>query len=265
MRTVVALLVVVVLASGCASSACVPAPHGVISWYPAEGDAHDVVSGHDGSLTNVTFTAGHVHQAFWFDGQQQDAVNLGDVTAFNFPPTSSFSIEAWVNVDGLNVDPGNDGMVIVSLNYRCNLPLPDTVATENLAIQVGTWKAFFQVRDDQNNDVIVLSPNSVAPHTWIHLVGVRDSTCTPKQVRLYINGVLVNSVTDTTTGSLSNAGPDFIGRRYQCATNNPFHGAIDEVTIYNRALTACEIAALYNADCAGKCNLNSCVPSGCGC
>ena len=111
-----------------------------------------------------------------------------------------------------------------------------------------------------------MSPAQVPTETWIHMVGVRDASCPPKKrVQLYMNGVQVASASDTTTASLANVGPDYIGRRFTCGTNNPFNGGIDEVSIYNRALTACEIAALYNASCAGKCSLGTCTATTCGC
>ena len=242
---------------------CVPAPYGIVSWYQAEGNTVDVLSGNNGALLGGGYGPGAVRQAFRFTGQQSDGVNLGDVAAFDYTGASSFSIEAWVNVDALTVAPGNDGMVIVSLNYRCNLPTPNTVATETLAIQAGTWKAFFQVRDAGGNQAIVLTPNAVPTGRWIHLVGVRDASCL--KIRLYMNGSLVASAADPTGGQLWNAGPDFIGRRWSCATNNPFNGSIDEVSIYNRALTDCEVAALFNAGCAGKCRPGTCPSAGCGC
>jgi len=263
MHLIVRVLVVVAVALPCVAQVCVPAPYGIVSWYPAEGNTTDVVSGNNGSLLGGGYGPGAVRQAFHFSGQQSDGVNLGNVPAFDFTGASSFSIEAWVKVDALTVATGNDGQVIVSLNYRCNLPSPDTVATETLAIQVGTWKAFFHVRDAGGNEAVVLTPNAIPSGKWIHLVGVRDASCLA--VRLYLNGALVGSATDPTSGRLWNTGPDFIGRRWPCATNNPFNGSIDEVSIYSRALTDCEVAALYNAGCAGKCRLGACPSSACGC
>lgn len=263
MRLIFAALAVLLGTTPILAQTCVPAPYGIISWYPGEGNAHDIIGNNNGGITgNVTFGPGKVHQAFWFQGQPSDGVNLGDVPAFNFTATSSFSIEAWVNVATLPVALPNDGYTIVSLNYRCTLPTP---ATEMLAIQGVTGKAFFMVRDANGQQVTLLSPAQVPTRTWIHLVGVRDTSCSPKKVYLYMNGALVASAIDPTTASLANVGPDYIGRRFTCGTNNPFNGGIDEVSIYNRALTACEIAALYNASCAGKCSLGTCPPTGCGC
>jgi len=268
-RSIFAALAVLLAMTPILGQTCVPAPYGIISWYPGEGNAQDVIGNHNGVIQgSVSFGPGIVHQAFQFPGGQNDGVSLGpnDVPAFNFTATSSFSIEAWVRVKTLAVQTGNDGQVIVSLNYSCTQLTP---ACEVLAIQAGTGKAFFQIRDANPsiNQVYVFSQGPVPTGAWIHLVGVRDASCSPKTVQLYMNGVQVASAIDTTTMSLSNVGPklDNIGRRFPCNSTNPFQGAIDEVTIYNRALTACEILALYNAGCAGKCSLGTCLAPACGC
>src|SRR5258708_3184312 len=119
-RLIFAALAVLLGTTPILAQTCVPAPYGIISWYPGEGNAHDIIGNHNGGITgNVTFGPGKVHQAFWFHGQQNDGVYLGNVPAFDFTATSSFSIEAWVNVATLPVQLPNDGYVIVSLNYHC--------------------------------------------------------------------------------------------------------------------------------------------------
>jgi len=90
-------------------------------------------------------------------------------------------------------------------------------------------------------------------NTWYHLVGVREVTGAAKTLKLFVNGLLVSSTPDPTTGRLDNFGPDYIGRRFTCGTNNPFNGLIDEVSIYNRALPDSEVQDIFNAGSAGKC------------
>jgi hypothetical protein len=262
MRQTIAMLCVFL---GCAvgsAQTCVPAPYGIISWYPAEGTAQDVIGGNNGGMTGLaTFGPGRVRQAFVFQGQPNDAVTLGNVTAFDFSGADSFSIEAWVNIASLATLP-NDGSVIVALNYHCTLPTP---AMQMLAIQIG-GKAFFAVRDALGNQSTVLTSGPVQTNKWIHLVGVRDAAC--HKIYLYVNGApatLPVADSTATTGSLANNVSDYIGRRPLCGTTDPFNGKIDEVAIYRRALTACEVAALYNANCAGKCRPGSCAGPACGC
>jgi hypothetical protein len=63
------LLVTAPLAGHAVAQDCVEPPAGLVSWWPGDGDADDIVGNNDGTLVNETsFTAGVVDQAFQFDG-----------------------------------------------------------------------------------------------------------------------------------------------------------------------------------------------------
>ena len=70
-------------------------------------------------------------------------------------------------------------------------------------------------------------------------------------MRLYIDGVEVGSRAETRKLNPSTHGPAFGTGLHEFDGN--IHGLIDEVSMYDRALTANEILAIYNADIAGKC------------
>src|SRR5262249_14841694 len=154
----------------------------------------------------VTFAPGMVGQAFQFNGSQDSGINLGDVPAFNFTQADSFSIEAWINISGLAVAP-NDGQHLVSLNYSCS-PTVQALALTSTGI------AFFLVRDADNLAGSVSTPSALALNTWYHLVGVREVAGTTKTLKLFLNGQLVSSAPDPTTGALTNHGFDYIGKRF---------------------------------------------------
>ena len=63
---------------------------------------------------------------------------------------------------------------------------------------------------------------------------------------LYIDGALNISLTDITTGDTTNTSNLFIGKRGEKGYENFFTGVIDELRIYNRALSEAEIQALYD-------------------
>jgi Concanavalin A-like lectin/glucanases superfamily/Immunoglobulin domain/Regulator of chromosome condensation (RCC1) repeat len=97
---------------------------------------------------------------------------------------------------------------------------------------------------------VVINSQTIAQRgVWYHVVATYDGN----QAVLYVNGVAEASATpgfsldyDTT--------PLFIGTTGTWAPYlNMFGGIIDEVSIYNRALSAPEILSLYNAGSAGKC------------
>lgn len=97
----------------------------------------------------------------------------------------------------------------------------------------------------------------VAPGEWHHVAGVYDGS----SIKLYVNGQLVvdpifqtGIITPMLETSFLTIGsedgrtnePHLIGQRY-------FHGLIDEVELYNRALSESDIQAIYNAGSVGKC------------
>src|SRR5262249_5342243 len=153
----------------------------------------------------------------------------------DFAPDSSFSIEAWFNSFGPS-GGGNDGQVILALNYNCGNPF-DTLQSIVLAnIGTNAGKVVFQIRDANHLSDFVVSPQPVTTNQFHHVIGVREVNGLAKTLRLYLDGLLVDTKPDPTTGALAMNAPDWIGRRNTCGTDNVFNGIIDEVSIYNRAL-----------------------------
>src|SRR5256884_375260 len=91
---------------------------------------------------------------------------------------------------------------------------------------------------------ITFGPSGLAVATWTHLAAAFDGA----MVRLYVNGVQVASQAQTaplvaTTGTLQIGADRYAGEN--------FAGRIDEVRIYNRALSAAEIQADMNTPVGG--------------
>ena len=77
---------------------CVPPPPGLVGWWPAEGNAIDMIDGNNGTLINgAAFAPGEVGQAFAFNGVNQ-FVQVSNAPSLN--PTNELTLEAWVNVSG---------------------------------------------------------------------------------------------------------------------------------------------------------------------
>ena len=244
-------LLVLALSGLTAAEICIQPPDGLVSWWPGDGNANDIQSGNNGMLEGgAAFDVGMVEQAFSFNGVNGGGgVNLGNVTAFDFTPTSSFTIDAWINSFGLTDPSVQDTQFIISLNYQCSNTF------QGLAIQNTTGKAYFAVRDDNGMGVFILSPSPLSANTFHHIAGVREVTDSGKTVKLYVDGVLVATAPDPSTGPLARNTTDFIGRRFPCADTGTFNGLIDEVEIFNRALSAAKIQAIFAAGSAGKCKV----------
>lgn len=100
----------------------------------------------------------------------------------------------------------------------------------------------------------MIAVSAVPLGAWTYVVAVRHGD----QGRIYINGRLDRSGL-LTGGSVANGDPLAIGALHDTLFNPPvqlrngFGGLIDEVAIYDRALSPCEIRAIYDAGTAGKC------------
>jgi hypothetical protein len=226
----------------------------VVSWWPGDGDAHDIQGGNNGTLENgAAFATGKVGPAFSFDGFD-DFVAVPNSPNLNL--TQPLTIDAWVNPSIANQ---NGGIVEKTVG--------DQVNTQYLMHLEG-GVVFFRLIIVPGVDHRTVHSNSAIPiNEWTHIVGTWDGAT----MKLFINGVQQTETVAVTPPINSGNGPTLIGRLGQ----NIYHfaGLIDEVEIFDRALSTPEIIALYLADSAGKCkNIDQCpddpnktAPGACGC
>jgi len=213
---------------------CLPPPAGLVGWWPGDGNANDIVGSNHGTLQNgATFGAGKVGQAFRFDGAN-DIVQVPDAPSLNFSPTSPITVDLWAYRIS-----GNPVMHIVGKRPGCAGGLFNYQMALNMASGQGLQ---FGSGFGPGNEVA--TGMNLPLNTWTHLAATFDGTT----YRFYINGALVASAAGT-LGPINSA-PLVIGGSGGCST---FGGLIDEVEIFNRALTAAEIQAIYVADSDGKC------------
>ena len=220
---------------------CDPAPSGMVAWWQAEGNALDSVGTNNGSWNGTSsYTNGEVNQAFNFNGasrvQVPDAVNL------RF--TNAMTVEAWVY---LNTFSGSGSSEIVS-----KFGGPNTgQAAYTFSVQQSTQKPYFIVNafNGGSSDTI-LSSISITTHQWFHLAGVYDGSA----IKIYVNGQL-EGTSPWTQGIFPGNNPLVIGCTLQNGSvpTSFFNGQIDEASLYNRALSSNEIAAIYLAGSGGKC------------
>jgi subtilisin-like proprotein convertase family protein len=220
--------------TGCAS---VPAP---ISWWRAETNSIDSVDGNHGTLSgNVTYGPGLVGRSFIFDGNQ-DAVNVGIAPNLQL---QDFSIETWIKRTSASIVTSDTNGVGNRSGDIFVLGRPG-----------GGYR--FRVRSDGvlgfGKQLIneVTSGARVLDTNWHHVGVTKFGT----RVVFYVDGVAY-PVPPYDSGGFTFSTPGLIGawRNQGGQIDDTFYGAIDELAIYGRELTAAEIQAIYAAAGAGKC------------
>ncbi len=175
--------------------------------------------GNDGTLVNMEeadWVDGVVGKCLDFDGSNE-YVNCGQVLPTS--NTSPFSFCAWIKA----------------------------ASTDGWNTIIGTQTSYWEIT--VNAGVIKIGGNAggtswvsggaISTETWYFIVGTYDGT----NVRIYVDGELKGGPT-----ALSNSNGDngvSLIASYNSGGDELFHGLIDEVRIYNRALTASEVKALY--------------------
>jgi hypothetical protein len=220
---------------------CDAPPEGLVSWWRAEGDASDYAGTNNGILQGgVTFTPGRVGQAFGFNGTNS---YVQVPSRSGLKPTGSFTVEAWVNYDTLF---GANGGTIVAKGQ-------DAEDVIDWALVMGPTQ---QLRPHLNVGVywnVYNCASTLDTGVWYHVAMVYDGA----SLRGYVNGALDG----TTAASGTVQATDYPLRIGAYAPVNGtaskayLPGRIDELSLYNRALSASNVAAIYNAGSAGKCGL----------
>ena len=135
----------------------------------------------------------------------------------------------------------------------------------------GSWSVAWQGSNDVLDFHTSGSPNQLDSaggltadsNTWHHVLAVWNNDTGDRAV--YINGDPAGtnfSTSDTFTGGSAFAGDGtwIIGSDLCCANDRDFDGAIDDVAVFDNALTATDAATIYNAGLAGVDVVTALVP-----
>ncbi|MFC1678136.1 DUF2341 domain-containing protein, partial [Patescibacteria group bacterium] len=95
-----------------------------------------------------------------------------------------------------------------------------------------------------NWDTVCTEDTNFSPDTWYHIVGTWDGTTDPDNMKIYVNGVEDGAYTSTMTGIVQNNNALNISGTLTFLVYD-YKGSLDEMRIYNRALSANEVAQLY--------------------
>lgn len=235
--------------------ACVAPPAGMVSWWPGDGNANDIIDAKSGTLQGgATFAAGMVGQAFSLLGTT-DYVRIDDANDLDI--LGDLTVDAWINLADVvfgQPNPAGVGGDRVIVDKR---DIPKSTVTYVFFIEgdrapgIGTGSA--PLRFFSGSSVVDSSILNWAPNTWYHVAVVKSGVT----ITFYRDGAVVG--TGTIGNALSSLGSSFTIGAIPSGTivANPLVGLIDEVEVFNRALSAPEIQAIFNAGSAGKCKVQT--------
>lgn len=212
----------------------------LVSHWSAEGDATDSIADNHGTIQNgATFTQGKIGQAFSFDGVD-DVIDVTDNAAFTLG-VKDFTVDLWVNFNQINGrDPfiGHDdggGSLNKWIFWSDD---------QGHGPQFQGQRALrFHINGPGIGPIDPIStPWNPVIGQWVHVAVTRNETT----YILYINGIPAATATNSLTIP-DPVVPLTIGR----AEGYFLNGLVDEVEIYDRALSASEIQTIFTTGSIG--------------
>ena len=211
----------------------------------------DFYDGHDGQCASPCPipATGHVNGGQEFDGSNTgiDVPTVPGDDSFNWGANDSFSIEFWMKADSAN-SCSLSNEVIVGRDDG-----PSSQLHWWVGIGCGSWAnggAAFVLRDKSGVIGYAVGTTDLTDGSWYHIVAVRDASTSEN--RIYVNGTEEDSTIvtyadgfDSPTAAL-NVGWLDLSHGYH------FDGTVDEVALYDEALSSDEIRQHRNEGLAGR-------------
>lgn len=236
----------------CQPAAPVPPPAGQVAWWRAEGDARDTLGNHHGAPQNgITFTNGVAGAAFQFDGVN-DGVIVPHDEALNIS-SNGFTVEFWMRGDKNQSGQEANELCLIEKSHGWVQPYA------GWAVQVlSDGRLGWGFGAGGNTFPSVRSPADVLDGQFHHIAGTYDGT----NIALYVDGQM-HGLTNYSGLVLNNMLPVNLGFTWGNGTPRRFfRGDLDEVSVYQRALSAGEIRAIVGAGTFGKQPPGSVLPPG---
>jgi len=201
---------------------------GLAAYWKFDGNANDESgnSNHGFEQGGVSYTQGIIGQAARFDSAD-DYIEVPNDTSLNFG-MNNLTISAWIKTNSTS----QDNMIISKL-------WSSAVGDGGYDLKTRNGNLYF-INCCHNGPNGVIGSTAISDNLWHHVVGVRDGN----QMKTYIDGNLDEQLTGTSSWNFSSTHPLYIGKEIKETVSFSYNGLIDEVRIYNHALSQSEIQAL---------------------
>lgn len=196
-------------------------------------------NGNNGTLSNgpVPMT-GQVGQGMKFDGVD-DYISSPHSSSYNFAYNQNFSIGLWVKIPANQTDVTSiSNIILQKWPNTGGYPYAIRVINQTHGTTADRGKLIF-ARYDGTNNPSIKSRYPLNDNAWHRVDFLKRGSI----LELYVDGILESTVTDTTIGNTTNSDPLYFG--VETANTYRLNGSLDDVRIYNRALSADEVYRLY--------------------
>jgi hypothetical protein len=194
--------------------------NGLVGYWPFNGNANDESgNGNNGTVNGASLTSdrfGVVNSAYSFDG-------INDEVFANRIAQSSFSFSGWYNLNA------NQQYSPIIDAYNGNWELLIESLTPTFVKWISLPNVYEEYFTSQSSNI----------NTWYHLV----CSFSNNQVAIFLNGSLIQTFNNISL--INTNGLYYFGKSYS-GTIQYLNGKLDDIGIWNRALTPQEVAALYN-------------------
>jgi hypothetical protein len=236
------------------ANACLAAPSGLVSEWTGDDVATDLVGGNNGTLENgATYGLGEINDAFSLNGSNQ-YVLIGQPVPANLQIQNAITLSAWIYVTQYPANLGASALGFIAGSQHDGTTSGATIFydgntnSDNVS-GVPPGHIQFQIGNGSWHETDSLT--QVPLNQWVLVTATRSSG---NLGQIYYDGVAqpTEDVEPAWNGTITYTGSWFaIGQ--QSDLNRPFNGLIDDVQVYNTALTSTQVQAIYNTGNAGLC------------
>ena len=232
---------------------CISPPLNLVAWWSGDGHPNDIQGTNNGTFSAATYASGKVNQAFSLNGSSA-FVEIPDTPSVSI--AGAISIDAWINPT-------------TTVAFQTILSKYDSPANQLsyiLGVNAGGGLRFvvYQTGDGSISRGVDTASGFVPTGTFTHVAATFDPAT--QAIKIYVNGVDTNAALIAGSTSVFAIFDSTAAVRIGDVVNSGggpvlFAGLIDEVDLFNRALSASEVQAIYNAGTPPPANMISWWPA----
>jgi len=194
-----------------------------VALYNFHSDATDLTGNYTGTENNITYSSGKYGQAPVFNSSNS-SINIGGDLVNNL---TALSVSLWVNwIDTTN----STDDYFIALGKASSGKIFSADITNSTGI-IGFY----------DGASVLNSTGAVPKNAWTHIAITANATA----LKIYLNGSLDSTHTISSLNFDSSGNAGFIGS-WITGTDYEFDGSIDQLRIFNKAISAAEVTQLYN-------------------